>query len=151
MTKLQFYKSLAGVLLVLNLFMLGFFFFTKGNPPPRKHETKERIIKQMKMDEQQHQHFLMFFETHNKKIENFREQQRGLLETYFKNVIDSTQILDVDSILLQIQLLERKKVEATYGHFKDIKSVLRKDQYVYFEDFVNNRLKVMLRSRKPKK
>ena len=138
MKQLQFYKVATWGLLVLNLSMVAFFFLTA---PPPHHGRKlggQKAGAIMKMNDQQNESFHLLAEEHMKKMEGFNNQQRNLLKPYFSSLIDSKAAINSDSLLNKVQLLERNKIESTYQHFQDVKSILKPEQHTYFEEFVEH-------------
>lgn len=141
MTQFKFYKYATYGLVALNLSMLAFFIFNRGH-------VSHRAIDSLKLDEAQHVLFLQSVRKHQQTIEPINEQQQQLLETYFKTLINSNQQIN-EAQLEQVSKLERLKIEATYLHFKEVKSILREDQYDNFESFMNRLLtKVLPRTKK---
>ena len=54
---------------------------------------------------------------HGQKMEAINQQQRNLLKPYFQSIIDTTMITDPTTTLLQVQELERDKIESTLPAF----------------------------------
>jgi hypothetical protein len=144
MKQLQFYKYAAWVLLVLNISMLAFFFLTKPGPPHTQRPFKNRAVDVMHLDKQQHDIFLQYVKLHRQQMDSINDQQAKLLQPYFYSLIDSTKVADTAAVLDAVQALERKKIVATYQHFKQVKSNLRSDQQPNFETFMNQALEMIL-------
>ena len=131
----QLYKYAALGLLVLNISMIAFFFLTA--PPPRPHpNNNEKGPLRMILDKQQDKSFLSLAKQHKEEMIDLNRQQRALLLPYFNRIIDPSIKINSDSLLTQVQALEQKKIESTYLHFQDIKTILRPEQYPDFEKFV---------------
>ncbi|MEM9833203.1 MAG: hypothetical protein AAF944_21395 [Bacteroidota bacterium] len=148
MNKLKFYQYATGGLLLLNLIVITFFLFTKPRPPHRPEQVGQRAIDIMRLDDKQHELFLQSVDQHKQQMSRFNNQQRDLLRTYFSSLLDSTNIANSDSLIKQVQVLERKKIEATYQHFQDINSTLKPDQQAGFESFVNQSVQRILTGNK---
>lgn len=148
MKQLQFYKYATWGLLVLNLSMIAFFFLTA--PPPRQGQEfgRKSAGDIMKMDEQQNESFLQLARQHMQQMDEFNKQQRNLLKPYFNNLIGTAKIINSDSLLHQVQLLEGKKIKSTYQHFQDVKTILKPEQYVDFEEFIEHALEIILLEQK---
>lgn len=137
-------------MVILNISMIAFFFLTKpphrglppgeGGGPP----FKNKAIDVLKLDEGQHAIFLKSVQAHREVIQNTDEKQRDLLKPYFYQLIDPEQVVDSDSTLHKFQQLERNKIESTYQHFQEIKSILTPDQQADFEVFMKDALKMIL-------
>jgi hypothetical protein len=150
MKQLQFYKYATWFMVILNISMIAFFFLTRpphqglpsgeGGGPP----FKNKAIDILKLDESQHAIFLKSVQAHRDLIQKTDKKQRDLLKPYFHQLIDPEQVVDVDSTLHKIQQLERNKIESTYQHFQEIKSILTPDQQADFEVFMKDALKMIL-------
>ena len=148
MRQLQFYKYTTWALLILNLSMIAFFFLT-APPPPHSGETRrKKAVDILSLDKQQNESFIMLARQHMRLMDDFSNQQRVLLTPYFNSLIDQSKIINSDSLLTQIQLLEQKKIESTYQHLKDVKSILRTEQHIYFEEFIEHALERILLEQK---
>ena len=147
MKQLQFYKYAIGGLLVLNLSMIAFFVLT-APPPKGPRESGKKAIDILKMDEEQNDFFLQSAQQHVRQMDDFAKQQRILLKLYFSSLIDSENPINSDSLLHQVQLLERKKIESTYQHFEDMKVMLKPEQQVHFEGFIEHALEFILLDKK---
>lgn len=146
MRKEQLYQYTTWGLLVLNLSMISFFFLTKPSPHPRKGDLEftKRAIEILKLEESQQAVFLESAKKHNQQMEAVNNQQRDLLKPYFQSLIDPESPSGTDSLLRQVELLERKKIELTYQHFNDVKSNLKEDQKAGFEKFMKRALDIIL-------
>ncbi|GJM34180.1 MAG: hypothetical protein DHS20C18_31810 [Saprospiraceae bacterium] len=146
MNTLQLYKYTSWGLLLLNLSMIAFFFLTKPNPPMRDgaRNFRPRGIELLQLDKKQQTEFIGLAEQHNQQMRGLNDQQRNLLEPYFYSLIDSTKMTDRENILNEVQQLERQKIETTFHHFQEVKSILKNEQQADFELFMTNALKVLL-------
>lgn len=155
MRQIQFYKYATWGLLLLNLVMVAFFLLNKPKrlPPPRDGGRAAEITARdgigktsdiLKLEGQQQDVFSNYAEQHIRQMEGFDKQQRNLLKLYFNTLIDSTGNIDADSLLVQASQLELKKIETTYQHLQDIKSILKPDQQAYYEAFMGQILRILL-------
>lgn len=143
MKPLQLYKTATWILLLINLSMVAFFFLAPP-PPHQKGDARKKVHDMMKMDQQQNEAFLEFAQQHMQRMDDLNNQQRNLLRPYFRRLIDSTQNINSDTFFYQIQQLEREKIEATYQHFQEVKSILRPGQEASFGKFINFALDLIL-------
>ena len=149
MKQVQFYKYATWGLLGLNLSLIAFFFLT-APPHHGKKFGKLRANDILKMDEQQNESFLEFAQLHMNQMDELNIHQQNLLKPYFNRLIDTDKMIGPDSILNQVQLLERRKIESTYQHFQDVKAILNPEQYVNFEKFIDHALeRILLKQKKP--
>ncbi|MEM8965614.1 MAG: hypothetical protein AAGE93_04290 [Bacteroidota bacterium] len=102
----------------------------------------------MQLDDEQYDFFLQNTEQHKQQMGRFNDQKRDLLQIYFSSLLDSTNIANLDSLVMLVQVLERKKIEGTYQHFQDMHSILRPEQQSGFESFVNQAMQRILTGNK---
>ena len=142
MKQLQFYKYTTLGLLLLNILMVAFFMFTR--PRPQGAAFAARVFEILHLDEQQQPAFRETAEAHNQQMVAIEEQQRQLLERYFRSLTEPEAQINSDSLLQQVEKLEGQKIESTYQHFAEVKKLLRTDQQAHFAEFVNSALRVIL-------
>ncbi len=144
MKQLQFYKYATWGLLILNLSMVVFFFLTAPPRPKGSEIGRGKASEVLKLDTQQGVSFLQLAQAHMKQMDDFNNQQRDILQPYFKSLIKQNNSIDPESLLDQVQLMERRKIESVYQHFQDVKSILRPDQYEYFDGFIEHAIERIL-------
>lgn len=148
MKQLQFYKYAIWFLVLLNLSIIAFFFFTGKPPHHRGGFNGKKTIELLNLDREQHLQFTASAKTHQEEMVKLDEQQQQLLKPYFESIVDPTKVTNQDAILRQVEMLERKKIERTYQHLNEVKLMLRPDQQVNFKQFMNQILKRILRQTK---
>ena len=146
MNRQQFYKSAAIILLLMNLAIIAFFFLTKPHPPGanRGGDFSRQAIDMLQLDKAQHRSFLQLTKDHSLNMTDIDEQKRALLKPYFQHHSKDAQNTYTDSLLVQIQLLERQKIEDTYAHFQEVETLLHDKQKPHFEKFRNKALEIIL-------
>ena len=70
-------------------------------------------------------------------------RQRTLVSPFFDGLIDKP-TTSKDSLLQEIQRLEKEKIQLTYKHFEEIKAMLKPEQLASFEPFMKTILKEIL-------
>ncbi len=151
MSQLKFYKYATFSLLLLNILLIGFFFLHRPPHSPNNMKGKRTAMEALKLSDKQHDTFLGFAEKHVQHMHSIEEQQKELLNDYFLQLINTSKNIDSDSLLSKVQLLEREKIEKTYQHLEEVKSLLKKEQYIYFEGFMNHIMRVLLGKKREKK
>ncbi|MCI4670747.1 MAG: hypothetical protein MRZ79_21610 [Bacteroidia bacterium] len=145
MTKLFWYKITSIALLMLNISILVFFYFSRpsmGMPPPPmdgRAENPRKVAQILHLDSEQEEKFVQLAISHRKSLQKLTEEQYDILGPAFL-VISSEESHNVqlrDSVLEPVQLLEKEKIQATYDHFKEVKKLLREEQLVYFQEFMD--------------
>lgn len=149
MKTLQFYKISALVLLVLNVALVGVFFFTSQRPPhepPQGNNFLNEAIEVLQLDEKQATSFEELALNHNQEIENIRNKQLEHTKEYFETKDTSKS----DSLLNLIKEGEAKKITITKNHFEDIKNILKTDQLPNYQEFEREALNKILLQKRPK-
>lgn len=148
MKQLPFFKYAAGILALLNIAMLAFFFLTKPTGPPPMKERGEsfhhRAIDLLDLNPEQQTAFKDLAGQHSQLMRSVNRQQSELLAPYFEAIIDTSKMSASNAIMDTILQLERNKIEATFHHFQEVKSLLNESQMADFELFVSESLKVIL-------
>ncbi len=138
MSQLKFYKYATFGLLFLNIGVLAFFLLAKPGPRPPASPANFRgeVIKILDLNSEQERTFTALAEDHNRKMNSLNEQQRKLLRPYFENLNSPDVRINKEDVLNQVQQLEGEKMEVTYQHFQDLKSILSESQLPHFERFI---------------
>lgn len=137
MKKETFYKWAIGILLVLNLIQIVFFFFGKPPHPPKHHRFHEQAMEILHLEESQTYQFHNFTRVHHKNMQMFNAKEKELIELYFETPLDD--------YLHQIHEIQTQKIQFTEEHFKAIYDMLNEDQKVYFNAFKSKALGRILR------
>lgn len=139
MDKLKFYKIATGCLLLLNIGILAFFFFTKPDrkPPRGNLRFQNEAIRILDLNKDQEQQFLKLVEVHGQQILSKDNELKELLKSYFKALKNDSPSNNEETILSRIQATEALKLKLTYQHFKEVKSLLKQDQLDRYKTFVD--------------
>ena len=152
MSKGKFYKIATWTLLVLNLGVLGFFLFLAPRPPhPRKAAFRGRATEILHLDKDQEAKFIELAEAHNQKMKALKKEQADLLKSYFQAVTKEVSNEEQQMIMDEVLEMEKSKVEVTFSHFQDVKSMLKPDQKEYFQTFMDQALGILLLDGKGKR
>lgn len=149
MKQLQFYKYATVLLFLLNLSMITFFLMTRPRHLPPPGGQKGPPIEVMNLDEKQHANFQIYVEQHRNQMSKLDDQQRSLLQPYFNSLVDPNSTINTDNSIRQIAQLEQRKIESTYKHFQDVKSILRPEQEKDFRVFMHSALNMIFVEKKP--
>jgi periplasmic protein CpxP/Spy len=139
MNKLKIYQWATLGLLLLNLAILCFFVFTKPIPPKG---INPKLVANQEMDltNEQHKLFLASAEKHKQQITALENQQETLWQSYFKTLSIANVTTENDTIILQLQSIEKQKIEITSTHFSEVKAFLKPYQYKGFSIFLQHLL-----------
>ena len=136
-----------GLLLVSNI-VLVYFLVSGGNKPPKKDrpDPTEVMIKEVGMDKEQSAIHKQMKDNHFKAVRPLYDSLRTAKATYFGLVKDTT-------ISESTAKIYRDKIAAwqgtidsmTFAHFRKMRSLLKPEQQVKYDEFVQ---KLMQRGRK---
>lgn len=127
------------VLLVLNVSIIAFFFITKPKHAPVGHVNHgfmEEAIDRLDLDEKQEEVFAQSAKRHNMMMKEISAKQKELLKPYFLTISDKGNNVNKDSIIVEIQKLKEKKINETYHHFEEVKTLLKPEQQKYYDEFL---------------
>lgn len=147
MNKLNFYRTAAIVLLIINLSVIGFFIFTKGgdgHPHNRKGEFKHQAFKILKLDDEQKKLFSESADKHHKMMKGLNRKQSRILQEYFKGLNDGINETEKADFIVEYNELETNKITGTYNHFEEVKNFLRPEQMGYYKGFVEKAVRRLL-------
>lgn len=146
MKQLQFYKYAALILVLLNIGLITFLFMGIPKPPGNgmAFDFRSKAIEILQLDEQQKASFLELAEQHRQLMDSVNEQQSALLKPFFQTIIDTSYPAQTESTFKKTEQLESKKIKATIQHFLEVKSLLREEQHVNFEVYLNQALEMIL-------
>ena len=152
MNQLPFYKYAAGAMMLLNMALVVFFLLTKPDPPRGDvgRNFRPKAMEILQLDTSQQTTFVQLAERHNQQMKALSEQQRVHLKSYFGSLLDSTKVSDTAVLIQEIPQREREKVEITYQHFQEVRSLLTEEQLPYFEQFVSQALNILLLDAEPR-
>lgn len=148
MSALRFYKYATWILFSLNLLIIAFLLLHRPPPKGKNPIGFSSATDMLKLDEQQHELFLSSAEKHKAEILRIDKSQKALLHTYFNQLTDSNNAVNSDSLLVEVQKLERSKIEFTTTHLKEIKAILKPEQTPDFEIFMEHILSRILANNK---
>ena len=149
MSHIQFYKYATFALLALNIVLATFLIIGAPKHDRPKPLGKGGAMKMLHLSEQQHQLFIQSANNHGETMGKLDGMQRDLLRNYFEQILESTPIKS-DSILMEVQEIEEKKITYTYQHLAEVKALLNEGQLPYFQDFITHILIVLLETDKKK-
>jgi hypothetical protein len=113
-------------LLVINMLLIGYVFFTK-NKPPRHEGPKKIIAERLHFDAQQINEYNKLIEIHQEKITE-KDSQIRLAKNELYGCINSNNGTLKDSLENRLGQLQIEIEKIHYNHFLDIKKLCRENQ-----------------------
>lgn len=135
----NFYKYLSILLLILNIAALSFIFLGR-----KGHLMNKGAAHMLQLNTDQQELFDASAIKHHESIQTINSKHAETLKTYFETLTGNELITLKDSLLTEINTLEKSKLEITYNHFKEIKSLLNEDQLPEFDNFMEHMLRRIL-------
>lgn len=142
MSKETFYRIIILALLVLNFGVLAYLWKGKNAEPKdmgryHKGEPAPFIIESLQLDESQQAKFDGLRDKHQHDSRQLREESKQLHDALFKllhdEVVDSTK---TDSLMLLIAANNRAKEMVNFNHFRELKTILKPEQYKLYDEFI---------------
>lgn len=149
MKQKQFYKYCAIILFLLNMALISFFFFSKPPPPGLKNKQGKPVHDVMNLNQKQFNTFQKSARGHMKFMAEFDKNHNELLDKYFRIILDENpNQIKKDSLMNILLASEKKKIEATYQHFEEVKIILRPEQLHSYHQFLDEILKEIVLAQK---
>lgn len=145
MKSLLLYKFATWSLILLNVTLIAFFLMTR--PPaaqPRGGQFLDRAIELLHLEDAQQTTFVAAARQHSEQMNALNQQQQNLLRDYLESLTDTTLASNNTATLNEVISRERHKIEITYRHFQEIKSMLNPSQLPYFEVFMKEASEALL-------
>jgi Spy/CpxP family protein refolding chaperone len=145
MKKERFYAIIIIALLLLNFGVLGYLWMGGRNNhmhPPRDGRGEGPagfIIERLQLDEQQQQAFQKLRDAHHTKADELKEQSKQFHDALFVTLTDAhSNQGQVDSLMSLIAQNDHAKEELNYTHFKELKTILKPEQYKLYDEFIGD-------------
>lgn len=139
MDKLKFYQYASVGLLLLNLILVTFLILGR----PSDGERPGRAFDSLNMDKAQHDAFLESAKVHVQLMTSVDDQQKKLLEAYFKTIMEPSSNVN-PTFPEEVVQLEKRKIEGTYKHFQEIKTLLKEEQLADYQQFMDRMINRIL-------
>lgn len=145
MKKESFYTIVIVFLLLINMGTLGYLWMGAPKPghmppphPPRG-EAGRVLIDELQLDEQQQADFNQFKRKHRRSTDSVQRLIRQTQVALFGLVKQDEMNVPVrDSLLHAIEQYESAKHMITIDHFHDIRSILKPEQKILFNEMVED-------------
>ena len=138
-------------LLLTNLGVLGFFFFSREHKPNERKMPREIIIEKLHFDENQIEKYDNVIKIHQKNIrsidDSIRNTRNELYQLLNSETIDSHKR---DSLYLKFSSFQKQIEDTHFNHFLEIKSLCKKEQLSDFKNLTEELSKIFNNRRKQK-
>ncbi len=141
MSKLHLYKIIIGLLVVLNLFVIGSQFLFVNNPKP-PNVRGAGIKEHLNFTDSQMQEFE---QSKRKMLSSMREIQPKLNDLSMEYYLAKEENSTTDSLLQEINKLNALIYKVNYKHIQDVQAICDDEQIKHLEEFV----KVLIGGRRP--
>ncbi|UZR99358.1 hypothetical protein [Chondrinema litorale] len=155
---IQFYKWALIAMILLNIGLLTFLVINKPQPhrlgntlhPNERRAFREVAANILQLDEQQKSQFIELTKKHNRQMRAIEMKQKEILKVYFGKLLEKNDTTNANKLIGEVNKLEKEKIEVTYEHFEEVKSILKDNQYIGYEEFVDKALEKLLLETKKK-
>ena len=117
-------------------------------PPPNhnggsSHGFLETAINMMGLDTEQEVIFRESADKHNTTTQAIEKQQAKAAKEYFHTLLETNETME-DSLIHQLQQLEKDKIVTTYEHFEEVKTLLKSNQQANVPEFLDKALQMWI-------
>lgn len=147
MTKLNLYRLISLILLVVNLSLTVFLYLNRPEARGRDgRDNPERLVEALGFGAAERTAFEDSKTRHQEGMRELTEQKGDQLRAYFAALLpgsttDSTQQA---LLLARIDSIEAARIQLTYQHFEEVKNLVRSENEAAFGDFVKKALDRLL-------
>ena len=127
-------KLTIALLLISNIVLIGFLMMNKPKPQNRK-TPKDRIIKELELDENQVQSYEKLIEAHKQEMFATHKEIKELKKDLYLNLKKESPTI-ADSLIIKIGDKIKHIEELHFNHFKDIKALCSDKQKEKFNSIV---------------
>ncbi len=135
MKKTSLISYFAVGLLVLNVFLIAFIVYNRGNRPD-KNKPRNSVIAKLHLDEAQIAAYDVSIEAHHKIMRSIDEQILSDRKTLYNTLQASGDTTLKDSLIRKIAAEQMLIEHANYQHFQEIKTLCKAEQQKDFNNFV---------------
>ena len=137
MNKIRFLSISTVLLLLLNILLIVFIFF--GRPKRRNpDDLKNLAIEKLHLDANQVGAYNQLIQAHRTAIKTNQDSLSELKERLYATLSSEATPATSDSILLQINSVQRNIEYVHFGHFQALKQLCRPDQAAAFNMFTKD-------------
>lgn len=137
MNRETLYKWIIGGLLLANVMLIAYLFWGHHYFFHKHFSPREKIIKELKLNKEQQETFDAFYVSHRSEIDQLQKQIAQQKKIIY-NQLGATHSQEImqDSLFLRLSQLQGQLEQSHFLHFKQLRSILRKDQLADFDRFI---------------
>lgn len=143
MEKLDFYKIVIAVLLLLNLGTLGFLWYNRP-PRPGQEGPFRFLVQTTGMDESQQKAYAELRDRHHQKMMDFRQRNGQIRDKLYALLgADTSKNAEIAMLTDSIASLRREEEQLTFQHFQAVRALCRPDQQTKFDAAIGEAIRSM--------
>ena len=141
MSKEKFLTVWVAFLLLLNIGIVAFLFFSR---PQRPHELWKLVIDKVEFDEQQKQQYLAQRDEHRAGMNKLDDEFARVLNLYLNMLKENPNTETENSLADLLASIEKQKAKHTLLHFRKVRALCRKEQIEKFDAVIPELMKILL-------
>ncbi|MGB3465409.1 MAG: hypothetical protein WBA74_09065 [Cyclobacteriaceae bacterium] len=116
------------------------------NPGERQGSIIEKISNRLELSEDQKAKYQLMAGQHGEQMRKLDSDYRALLKAYFETLDDKSVASD-ENIKNELLKIEAEKLQYTYTHFEELKSILSEPQKAHFKLIIRDILIALIGDR----
>lgn len=131
-------EKLLWILIILLIVVNGatLFFLISGRRPEPGNRFDRTITEVLQLSEDQTRQFNVMKKAHHQEMIRVDREMRSTYETYFYLLSDTGNIPEKDSLENVLGKKQKEKIQITYQHFNDLKSICTPEQKEKFNELI---------------
>lgn len=147
MKKEKFLWILVIVLIALNAATL--FFIVRGPRPDHENRFDRTVVDELELNDKQIKQFNAMKREHHQEIMRLDAEMRSVYERYFYLLTNTMNSSEKDSLETILSNKQKEKIQITYHHFEELKSICTEKQKEKFKKLVPLLMQVISTQKNP--
>jgi hypothetical protein len=137
---IYFLMSMVIILIIVNIFTLGFFIFREDQHPPKfgcEREPGDYLVRELGFNDAQKKLFDGYRHEHHSAVQPIMDQISSEKDRFFSELKkDQLDSLKIDSLSRTISSLHQKVDVITFWHFNKIRKMCDEKQKAHFDEMI---------------
>jgi hypothetical protein len=127
-------------LLVLNLGLLGWIWFSPQKRPHKKETPANFLEKELNFTAKQKEQFRLLREDHHAKVQDIRDSVREMKRQFFEHLGKPMSESDIESVTIDIAKKMARIDKITFQHFREVRQMCTPAQQQKFDEVIDEML-----------
>ena len=137
MNKIRILTIIAVGMMLINMALLAFFFYSKPGPP-REEGPRKLVIEKLRFDATQTKQYDQLIEQHRRDIQSGQDHLRDLKNELFQTLRSDKDSGKKDELISMIGEAQVAIEQIHYAHFEQLKAICKPDQIKAYDEMCDD-------------